>query len=53
MNGIEPVGPSRPDVYRFHRESGIGDTPEEALENAKKAGMKPLLPEKLPQLVTA
>src|SRR5262249_16530138 len=53
MNGIEPVGPSRPDVYRFHREAGVGDTPEEALENAKLNGMRPLLPEKMPQLVVA
>jgi len=52
-NGIEPVGPSRPDVYRFHREIAIGNTPEEAIEAAKTAGMRPLLPERLPQLVVA
>jgi phthalate 4,5-dioxygenase oxygenase subunit len=49
-NGIEPVGPSRPDVYRFHRDSAIGATREEALENAKQRAMRPLMPERLPQL---
>jgi nitrite reductase/ring-hydroxylating ferredoxin subunit len=53
MEGIEPVGPSRPDVYHFHREQGVGATIEEAIENAKEKGMRPLFAEKLPQLVVA
>jgi phenylpropionate dioxygenase-like ring-hydroxylating dioxygenase large terminal subunit len=53
MQGIEPTGPSRPDVYRFHRDSAVGATREEALKLATEAGMRPLLPEKLPQLVVA
>jgi len=53
MNGIEPVGPSRPDVYRFHRVTGTGATAEEAIANAKVLGMAPQIPEKMPQLVVA
>ena len=48
--GIEPVGPSHPEVYRFHREIAVGNTPEEAIELAKEKGMRPLLPEKLPAI---
>jgi phenylpropionate dioxygenase-like ring-hydroxylating dioxygenase large terminal subunit len=53
MQGIEPVGPSRPDVYHFHRATAVGDTPEEAIAKAREEGMRPLLREKLPQLVVA
>jgi phenylpropionate dioxygenase-like ring-hydroxylating dioxygenase large terminal subunit len=52
QNGIEPSGPSHPEIFRFHRETAIGDTPEEAIANAKAAGLRPLFAEKMPQLVT-
>jgi hypothetical protein len=53
QQGIEPAGPWRPDVYRFHRETAIADTAEEAIAQAKEKGLRPLLPERMPQLVVA
>jgi hypothetical protein len=52
--GIEPDGPQHPEVYRFHRETAIGNTAEEAIATAKERAMRPLLPEKMPAIaVTA
>jgi phthalate 4,5-dioxygenase oxygenase subunit len=45
--GIEPEGPQHPEVYRFHREVAVADTPEAAVELARERAMRPLLPEKL------
>jgi len=53
MNGIEPVGPSRPEVYRFHREVAVADTAEEAERKATEQALRPLLGEKLKVAVTA
>ena len=47
MRGIEPVGPQRPDVFRFHRETAVADTEQEAVELAKQRAIRPLLPEKM------
>jgi phthalate 4,5-dioxygenase len=49
--GIDPEGPLHPELYRFHRESAIGDTEEEAIKNAIEKGMAPQLPVKMPALV--
>ena len=53
QNGIEPSGPSHPEIFHFHRETAIADTAEEAIAAAKARGMRPLLAEKMPQLVNA
>ena len=50
MNGIEPEGPSHPEVYRFHRETAVADTPEAAVALARERAMRPLMPEKMPAL---
>src|SRR5207237_4157156 len=47
MNGIEPVGPQRPDVYRFHRETAVGESAEEAVSIAKERAIRPLYPERM------
>ena len=48
--GIDPEGPQHPELYRFHRESAVGNTEEEAIANAIEKAMKPQLPEKMPAL---
>src|SRR5581483_2573368 len=47
LNGIEPVGPSHPEVYRFHREVATGDTEEEAINKAREQAMRALYGEKM------
>jgi hypothetical protein len=47
LNGIEPVGPQHPEVYRFHRETATADTAEEAVALAREKAMRPLLAEKM------
>ena len=48
--GIEPTGPQHPETFRFHRETAVGDTEEEAIKNAIEKCMAPQLPEKMPAL---
>ena len=50
QQGIDPTGPLHPEVFRFHRESAIGDTEEEAIKNAIEKCMAPQLPVKMPAL---
>jgi phthalate 4,5-dioxygenase len=45
--GIEPDGPQHPEIYRFHRETAIADTPEEAVALAREKAMRPLYGEKM------
>jgi phthalate 4,5-dioxygenase len=47
MQGIEPVGPQHPEVYRIHRETAVADSAEEAFALAKERAMRPLFPEKM------
>jgi phthalate 4,5-dioxygenase oxygenase subunit len=47
MQGIEPVGPQHPEVYRIHRETAVADSAEEAFAIAKERAMRPLFPEKM------
>ncbi len=47
MQGIEPVGPQRPEVFRFHRETAVGNTEEEAIQAVKEKSLRPLFPEKM------
>ena len=47
MQGIEPVGPQHPEVFRFHREAAVADTAEEAVAIAKERAIRPLYPEKM------
>ena len=42
-----PTGPLHPEIYRFHRESAIGDTQEEAVALAKERALRPLYQEKM------
>ena len=51
--GIEPSGPTHPDVYRIHRETAVADTEEEATAKAKALALEAQLPKKMPQLVQA
>ncbi|HLZ69629.1 MAG TPA: Rieske 2Fe-2S domain-containing protein [Dehalococcoidia bacterium] len=44
-DGIEPSEPWHPQAYRYHRETAIGDTREEAIARAKARAMASLLPE--------
>ena len=53
QNGIEPAGPFHPEVYRMHHESAVADTAEAAIAAAKEKALRPLLPEKLPELAQA
>jgi phenylpropionate dioxygenase-like ring-hydroxylating dioxygenase large terminal subunit len=48
--GLDPEGPFHPELYRFHRESAIGDTEEQAIANAIEKAMAPQLPVKMPAL---
>ena len=48
--GIDPEGPQHPELYRFHRESAIGDTEEQAIANAIEKAMAPQLPVRMPAL---
>jgi phthalate 4,5-dioxygenase oxygenase subunit len=48
--GNDPEGPLHPELYRFHRETAIGDTEEEAINNAIEKAMAPQLPVKMPAL---
>jgi hypothetical protein len=50
MNGIEPEGPFKPEVFRLHRESAVGATEEEALAAAQEKAMRAQLPEKMPAI---
>jgi hypothetical protein len=43
-DGIEPSEPWHPEAYRYHRETAIGETREEAIAQAKAKAMASLLP---------
>ena len=53
--GIEPSGPSHPEVFHLHRDTAVAATEEEAIALAKEQALTPLLPTKLkvaPELTT-
>jgi phenylpropionate dioxygenase-like ring-hydroxylating dioxygenase large terminal subunit len=52
QKGIEPSGPWHPEVFRVHRETGIGDTEEEAIANAKEKAFSAQLDSR-PELIAA
>jgi len=47
QQGIEPEGPQHPEIYRFHRDIAVADTPEEAVALAKERALRPLYQEKM------
>jgi len=52
QEGIEPTEPWHPEIYRMHREQAVADTPEQALEEAKRKAKVDLLAEFEAQAVT-
>ena len=47
MTGHRADGPWHPEIYRFHREQAVADTPEEAVALAKERALRPLYQEKM------
>ena len=51
--GIEPSGPTHPNVFRIHRETAVADTEDEAIARAKALALEAQLQKKMPQLAQA
>jgi phenylpropionate dioxygenase-like ring-hydroxylating dioxygenase large terminal subunit len=52
-DGIEPVEPWQPEVFRIHRETATAPTEAAAIAQAKEKAFRALLPERMPALAPA